>query len=51
MEVIKKNLRIMDSTAVALCKENKLPIIIFNFTGRNNLKKIILGERIGTLIN
>ncbi len=51
MEVIKKNLRIMDSTAIALCKENKLPIIIFNFTGRNNLKKIILGRRIGTLIN
>ncbi|OQX82190.1 MAG: UMP kinase [Candidatus Omnitrophica bacterium 4484_70.1] len=51
VEVIKKSLGIMDSTAIALCKENSIPIIVFNFTHRGNFKKVILGKKIGTIIN
>ena len=52
MDVIKKKLRVMDSTAVSLCMENKLPIRVFKYSGRGNLKKIIVqGENRGTLIS
>ncbi len=50
MEVINKKLKIMDSTAITLCMENKLPIIVFNFTKEKNLRKIVLGQKIGTVI-
>ena len=50
MDIIKKELKIMDSTAVTLCMENRLPIIVFNFMNKDNLKKIILGKRIGTIV-
>ncbi len=50
MDIIKKELKIMDSTAVTLCMENKLPIIVFNFMKKDNLKNIILGKRIGTIV-
>lgn len=50
MEVINKELKIMDTTAITLCMENKLPIIVFNFMKEGNLKKIICGQNIGTLI-
>ncbi len=49
-QVIEKNLRVMDHTAITLCKENKLPIIVFNINRQNNLKKIVTGEKIGTLV-
>jgi uridylate kinase len=48
--VIEKNLRVMDHTAITLCKENQLPIIVFNINRQDNLKKIIAGEKIGTLV-
>ncbi len=50
MEVINKGLRIMDTTAISLCMENKLPITVFNFMQKGNLKKVIYGQKIGTLI-
>lgn len=50
MDVINKDLQIMDSTAITLCKENKLPIIVFNFMKEGNLRKIVLGNDIGTVI-
>jgi len=50
MEVVNKNLKAMDSTAVTLCMENKLPIVVFNLFKKDNIKKVILGEHIGTLI-
>ena len=50
-EVIEKNLRVMDQTAITLCYENNLPIRVFNFNENGNLKKLILGEQIGTLIH
>lgn len=50
-EVLEQNLRVMDQTAFALCKENKLPIIVFNLNEKGNLKKVIMGENIGTIVN
>lgn len=49
-EALEKNLRILDQTAFAMCKENELPIIVFNMNERGNLKKLISGEKIGTLV-
>lgn len=50
-EVYAKNLRIMDLTATALCKENLLPVLVFNMDKPGNLKKIISGENIGTIVH
>ena len=50
MEVVKKGLKVMDTTAITLAMENELPIIVFNFNEMNNLKQIILGESIGTKV-
>ncbi len=50
MEVVKKGLKVMDTTAITLAMENELPIIVFNFNETNNLKRIILGESIGTKV-
>jgi len=49
-DVISKNLRIMDMTAITLCKENNLPIRVFDINGKGNLKNILLGHEIGTII-
>jgi uridylate kinase len=49
-EVIKKRLEIMDQTAFTLCKENKMPIIVFDMNKKSNLKKLLSGDNIGTLI-
>ncbi len=51
IEVLNKRLRIMDSTAITLCMENSLPIIVFNVNKDGNLKKIIEGRSVGTVIN
>jgi len=50
MEVINKNLKIMDATAIALCMDNKLPIRVFNMMKKGNLRKAIYDQNIGTLI-
>ena len=50
-EVIQKELLVMDQTAFTLCKENKLPIIVFDMKTRGNLKKLLEGEKIGTIIS
>ena len=49
-EILNKNIRVMDLTAITLCKENSLPIQVFNINNSGDLKKIILGESIGTMI-
>jgi uridylate kinase len=49
-EVYAKGLEVMDMTAFTLCKENKLPIIVFDMNKEGNLKKIMLGEQVGTLV-
>jgi len=50
-EVYEKQLQVMDLTAFTLCKENKLPIIVFDINKKGNLLKIIQGDAIGTLVN
>ncbi len=50
-EVLQRNLRVMDITATAMCKENNLPIYVFNMDIVGNLKKVIEGEEIGTLVH
>jgi len=50
-EVYEKNLNVMDLTAFTLCKENKLPIIVFDMNKKGNLKKVIDGEKVGTLVS
>ena len=50
IDVLKKELKVMDSTAISLCMDNKLPIIIFNLHKAGNIKKVVMGERIGTTI-
>jgi len=50
IDVLKKGLRVMDATAISLCMENKLPIVVFNLNKKDNFKKVILGEKIGTLV-
>ncbi|MDR2083616.1 MAG: UMP kinase [Bacteroidales bacterium] len=49
-EAIEKNLRIMDQTAFTLCKENNLPIIVFDVNKEDNLVKLVSGEKIGTIV-
>ena len=49
-EVISKGLNIMDMTAFTMCQENKLPIVVFDINDKDNLRKIIEGEKIGTLV-
>ena len=49
-DILDKNLRVMDLTAITLCKENNLPIRIFNINNSKDLKKIVLGSNIGTLV-
>ena len=49
-EVLNKNLKVMDATAISLCRENKLPIIVFDSLIEGNIKKVIMGEKIGTTV-
>ena len=50
LEVLNKKLKVMDTTAVTLCMDNNLPIIVFNLQKEGNLKKMILGKKLGTLV-
>jgi uridylate kinase len=50
-DVLRKDLRVMDMTAITLCKENHLPIAIFNMNIPSNLRRLVLGEKIGTVVN
>ena len=50
IDVLKKGLKVMDATAVSLCMDNKLPIVVFNLTKEGNIKRVVLGEKIGTIV-
>ena len=50
LDIVKNGLKVMDSTAVTMCMDNNLPIIVFNLKQHGNLKKVILGEKIGTKV-
>jgi len=49
-EVLRNNLRVMDLTAITICKENDLPILVFNINNSGDLKELVLGAKIGTLV-
>jgi uridylate kinase len=49
-ETLRRNLRFMDQTAIALCRENKLPIVVFDMTVRGNIRKVVCGEKVGTRV-
>jgi uridylate kinase len=49
-EVLTRNLRVMDSAAIALCRENRIPIVVYNLHGKGNTCRIIAGEKIGTVV-
>jgi uridylate kinase len=50
MDVLQKGLKVMDAAAISLCMENSLPIMVFNVGVEGNLKRIVHGEQVGTLV-
>lgn len=50
IDVLKKGLKVMDTTAISLCMDNKIPIIIFNLRHKGNIKRVLKGEKIGTIV-
>jgi len=50
IDVLKKGLKVMDATAVSLCMDNKLPIVVFNLNRLGNIRRVVLGENIGTVV-
>jgi uridylate kinase len=51
IDVLKRNLKVMDSTAISLCMDNDLPIIVFDLTERGNVRRVVMGEEIGTTVS
>jgi len=51
IEVLKKNLRVMDATAISLCMENDLPLVVFDLTRHGNIRRVVAGEKIGTMVH
>jgi uridylate kinase len=51
LKVIEKSLRVMDATAITLCMDNKLPIVVFNLRTPGNLRRVIMGEPVGTTVS
>ena len=51
LDVLKRGLKVMDATAISLCRENNLPIIVFNLNVRGNIKRVVTGEKIGSLVS
>jgi len=50
LDVLNKDLGVMDSTAISLCRDNNLPILVFNMTVPGNIRRVVLGEPLGTLV-
>ena len=50
-EVYERGLKVMDMTAITLCNENKLPIVVFDMNKKGNLQRLISGDDVGTLVN
>ena len=50
LEVLEQQLRVMDSTAISLCMENKLPIVVFNLLTAGNIRRALCGEDVGSLV-
>ena len=50
IDVLQRNLKVMDATAISLCMDNNLPIIVFDLSKRGNIRRVVLGEKIGTVV-
>jgi uridylate kinase len=50
LDALQRQLKVMDSTAFSLCMDNKMPIIVFDFSKHHNLKRVVLGDKVGTLV-
>ncbi|MFL6299131.1 MAG: UMP kinase [Terriglobales bacterium] len=51
LDILKKGLKVMDSTAISLCKDNNLPIVVFNMNKPGNIKRVVTGEKVGSLVS
>jgi uridylate kinase len=51
VDVLKEGYQVMDATAISLCMENKLPIIVFNLREDGNIRRVVNGDQIGTLVH
>jgi uridylate kinase len=51
IDVLKKRLKVMDATAISLCMDNKLPIVVFNLNKEGNIRRVVMGEKIGTVVS
>jgi uridylate kinase len=51
LDVLKKGLKVMDSTAITLCRDNNLPIIVFNLNRPGNIRRVLSGEKVGSLVS
>lgn len=51
IDVLKQNLKVMDSTAISMCMDNNLPILVFDLTKKGNIKRAVMGEDIGTIVS
>ncbi len=50
LDVLSRGLKVMDTTAISMCMDNSVPIIVFNLNVPGNLKRVILGEKVGSLV-
>ena len=50
LDVLKAGLKVMDATAIAMCRENKLPIVIFDLNKHGNIQRVVMGEKVGSLV-
>ena len=50
LDVLNRNLEVMDSTAISLCRDNRLPILVFNMTKPGNIRRVVMGEALGTIV-
>jgi len=50
LDILKLGLKVMDATAIAMCQENKLPIIVFDLNKHDNIKRVVMGEPVGSLV-
>jgi len=51
IEVLNRGLQVMDTTAISLCMDNKLPIVVFDLTRRGNIRRIVTGEPVGSVVS
>jgi uridylate kinase len=50
LDVLKNQLKVMDATAISLCMDHQIPIIVFNLKRKGNIKRVVLGEKVGTKV-